>query len=99
MFEVAALDPADEYANLQLTQLALKSRTAGGGDEALQYLDRLPAKRMEAPNIAILRLLALASTWRVIAQEADQYDKDKKIPLKYRADVVKAGEESLSPSA
>jgi tetratricopeptide (TPR) repeat protein len=51
-----ALDPADDYANLQLAQVALMS---GQGQDALQYLDRLPAQQMEAPNMAILRLAAL----------------------------------------
>jgi len=54
--KAVALDPADDYANLQLAQVALQS---GNGPEALQYLDKLPAKQLEAPNMAILRLQAL----------------------------------------
>lgn len=51
-----AIDSADPYANLQLAQMAVKS---GNGQEALQYLDRLPAQQLDTPNAAILRLVAL----------------------------------------
>ena len=54
--QAVGLDPGDDYANLQLAQVALKS---GNGQEALQYLDRLPPKQMDAPNMALLRLTAL----------------------------------------
>lgn len=50
------LDPADDYSSRQLVQVAL---LAGNGQEALRYLDRLPAQELETPNVAILRLAAL----------------------------------------
>jgi tetratricopeptide (TPR) repeat protein len=51
-----AADANDSYADLQLAQLAVK---AGKGPEALQHLDKLPPAQLEAPNIAIFRLIAL----------------------------------------
>lgn len=57
--KVVAIDPADDYANMQLAQLAVKAKN---GAEALRYLERLPAKQLEAPNVAIFRLAALDLT-------------------------------------
>ena len=54
--KVVELDPNDDYANLQLAQLALQANRA---KEALQYLERLPAKQRESPTVAIYMLLAL----------------------------------------
>jgi tetratricopeptide (TPR) repeat protein len=54
--KLVELDPKDDYANLQLAQLALETNDA---KEALQYLERLPAKQMESPTVAIYMLLAL----------------------------------------
>jgi len=54
--KLVTLDPTDDYGNLQLAQLALK---ANNGKEALQYLERLPAKQMESPTVAIYMLVAL----------------------------------------
>jgi protein SCO1 len=54
--QVAALDPANFNANVQLAQIALKEKH---GAEALGYLQHLPANQQEAANIAILRLAAL----------------------------------------
>jgi Flp pilus assembly protein TadD len=51
-----AIEPGDDYANVQLAQLALK---ANHGREALGYLDHVSAQQAEAPNIAIFRLIAL----------------------------------------
>jgi tetratricopeptide (TPR) repeat protein len=50
------LNPADDYANLQMAQLVLQANDAKG---ALQYLGRLPAKQMESPTVAIYMLIAL----------------------------------------
>ncbi len=54
--KAVAIDPSDSYANLQLAQVAVKS---GNGQEALQYLERLPAEELDSPNVAVLRLVAL----------------------------------------
>ena len=51
-----ALEPGDDYANVQLAQLALK---ANHGQEALGYLDHLPAQQLETPSVAVFRLIAL----------------------------------------
>ena len=51
-----ALNPQDDYVNLQLAQAAVSSRN---GEEALQYLDKLPVAQRDAPNVAIYRLIAL----------------------------------------
>jgi Flp pilus assembly protein TadD len=60
IFEGAiAIDPSDRYANLQLAQLALKWKDVAHAEEALLYLDRLPANQREAPDIAVQRLAAL----------------------------------------
>lgn len=53
------IEPADRYSNLQLAQLALKSKDATHAKEALSYLDRLPAVQRDAPDVAILRVIAL----------------------------------------
>ncbi len=54
--EAVSIDPADDYANLQLAQVAVK---AGRGADALKYLDHLPAQQLDAPNVAVVRLMAL----------------------------------------
>ncbi len=54
--KAVSIDAHDDYALLQLGQLAIR---AGTGDEALQYLDRLPAQQLDAPNVAVFRLEAL----------------------------------------
>ncbi len=54
--KLVELNPADDYANLQLAQLAVQANDAQG---ALQYLGRLPAKQMESPTVAIYMLMAL----------------------------------------
>jgi tetratricopeptide (TPR) repeat protein len=53
------LQPADRYSNLQLAQLALRSKDAGHAKEALGYLDHLPAAQRDAPEVAVQRLVAL----------------------------------------
>ena len=57
--KLVELDPNDDYANLQLAQLALSANDA---KEALQYLERLPTKQTESPTVAIYMLLALDLT-------------------------------------
>jgi tetratricopeptide (TPR) repeat protein len=56
---VLAIDPADPYANLALSRIALKSKDAEHAKEALSYLDRLPAGLRNAPEAAVPRLIAL----------------------------------------
>jgi tetratricopeptide (TPR) repeat protein len=56
-----AIYPADGYANLQLAQLALKSKN---GPEALSYLDRLSAEQRNTPDVAVRRLVALELSGR-----------------------------------
>ncbi len=50
------LDPSDDYARIQMAQLAVR---ANNGKEALQYLDKLPAKTLATPGVAVFRLAAL----------------------------------------
>ena len=57
--KVIAADPADTYANVQLAQLLLKLKDAAPAKQALGYLDHLPAKQLENPQVAVLRLAAL----------------------------------------
>ncbi len=54
--KAVSLDASDLYADFQLAQLAVN---AGNGQEALQYLNQIPANQSDAPNVAILRLAAL----------------------------------------
>jgi tetratricopeptide (TPR) repeat protein len=65
--KLVELNPADDYANLQLAQLALE---AHDGKEALQYLELLPAKQLESPTVAIYMLMALDLSGKQAAADA-----------------------------
>jgi tetratricopeptide (TPR) repeat protein len=51
------INPHDPNANLQLAQIAVKTRQ---GAEALRYLDRLPAETQAKPALSVVRAQALA---------------------------------------
>jgi tetratricopeptide (TPR) repeat protein len=55
-------NPDDAYANLALARLALKNKDAAHSEEALGYLDRLPASLRDALEAALPRLIALDRT-------------------------------------
>jgi tetratricopeptide (TPR) repeat protein len=65
--KAVAVDPADNYAWLQLAQLAVMSNQ---GREALKYLEHLPAQQLEAPNVAVFKLAALDQTGNRTEAEA-----------------------------
>lgn len=54
--QVLAIEPEHYNANLQLARLALKEKK---GPDALRYLDRLPERQREQPQVLLPRLEAL----------------------------------------